>query len=176
MEQRDIFFWIVIIIIVVFALHTINTALHDNENFGGSLTSAGRTSTMRDRMRERNQELAIKCARMFTGDIRFINKCTTEDGSHLRYNNGINNTFAIWSQNQNDGVEWGSNVYLAMITGNTPNIICQVVFGRDPERRRMCESDNVSEGIRREAWHQYWQVRRERSPSWNLTKANIRLR
>jgi len=167
MVDNNILMWSVMTILILFI---VCGALNDSEPF--NMANVGSTSTLRGRMQERNRDLAMKCARMFTGYPNFISRCTAEDGSHLRYAVEINNTFAIWRQNYIDNIKWRPEVYLALILGRPEDVICEVVY--PPKQRRGC--GQMSEGMRREAWYQYWIVRRNKSFNWQLTNAHTRMR
>lgn len=132
----------------------------------------GRTSIMNARMREHNLELAMKCGRIFNGYPELIRECTTEDGIHLRYAVEIDNAHAIWEQNYRDDVRWRPEMYLEIVRGKPENIICEVIYPIAYETG--CRS--MSEGMRREAWEQYWAVRRAESNNWQLPEFRTRLR
>jgi hypothetical protein len=167
---------IIIVIGVLIIFDTLAESEYSNENMStvGAVDAVGtgKTSTMRNRMQSRNDELALKCARMFTGYPTYIAKCTTEDGSHLRYAVEIDSTFAIWEQNYIDDVNWRPEVYLALAIGKPEVIICEVVY--PPTYQKGCQS--ISEGMRREAWYQYWMVRKSDSNNWQLSDSHTRLR
>ena len=172
MTTETVLFWVAISIILLCLLRLIvNYRRIENLNTGPTSSKIDAQNAVAQR--ERNQILLVKCNRIFSEAMKFLNACRASDGTHLTYDTGIARSYDVYMQNKRDGVIWGANIYLAIILGDMNRVICQIVYLDNPSMQSICFRSTPFK--KREMWIDYWRHRKNMSRDWRILPATLTL-